>query len=105
MPIKRARFGQHSVAKVDRSARQADRARLVLTVNWGGRPRPPKSFLLMETIMSESMAHEIDELINLVEIEMLTMRGRKFADESDLASLICWRVKLLEIAKDVSKIR
>jgi hypothetical protein len=52
----------------------------------------------------ETTVREIEELIDLVEIEMLTMRNGKFADESDLATLKYWRTKLLEIADDMSGI-
>ena len=46
-------------------------------------------------------AHEIENLIDLVEIKMLAMRDGTFADESEIALLCSCRAKLLKIAEDV----
>ena len=51
--------------------------------------------------MFELTAHEIENLIDLVEIKMLAMRDGNFPDESEIASLKSCRAKLLKIVEDV----
>ena len=51
--------------------------------------------------MFELTAHEIENLIDLVEIKMLAMRDGNFSDEPELASLNSCRAKLLKIVEVV----
>ena len=46
-------------------------------------------------------AHEIENLIDLVEIKMLAMRDGNFSDESEISSLDSCRAKLLKIVEDM----
>ena len=51
--------------------------------------------------MFELTAHEIENLIDLVEIKMLAMQDGNFSDKSEIASLNSCRTKLLKIGEDV----
>ncbi len=54
--------------------------------------------------MFEFTAHEIENLIDLVEIKMLAMCGGNFPDESETACLESCRTKLLIIAEDMPEV-
>jgi hypothetical protein len=51
--------------------------------------------------MFELTAHEIENLVDLVEIKMLAMLDGNFADDSELASLNSCRAKLLKIVESI----
>lgn len=51
--------------------------------------------------MFELTAHEVENLVDLVEIKMLAMLDGNFTDDSVLTSLNSCRAKLLKVAENI----